>query len=124
MGDTGATKPSPFHNECVIVAATCFESTSRREDDGMVRKTMKTLVVALIAAFAMSSAAEAATPTKTKHRPKHSSRVASGAPPATTKKPLPKKPAASGTRAKASGSAQKSTAKKAPVKRHPSTKPH
>jgi hypothetical protein len=81
------------------------------------------LVVALIAAFAMLSAAEAATPTKTKHRPKHSSRVASGAPPAPAKPATPKKTGTSG-HAKTSASAQKGTAKKAPVKRPPSTKPH
>jgi regulator of protease activity HflC (stomatin/prohibitin superfamily) len=59
----------------------------------MIRKTMKMLVVALIAAFALSSSAEAAAPKKTRHRAKHSSRVASGA--ATTgKKPAAKKKAA------------------------------
>ena len=40
----------------------------------MVRKTMKMLVVALVAAFALSSMAEAAAPKKTvRHRTKHSS---------------------------------------------------
>src|SRR5438132_199498 len=46
----------------------------------MVRKTLKMLVVALVAAFTMSSMAEAAAPKKTRHRAKHSSRVSSGAP--------------------------------------------
>ena len=89
----------------------------------MIRKTMKMLAIALIAAFALSSSAEAATPKKTRHRAKHSSRVASGA--ATTgKKPAAKKKAATGkagARAKAAGKAP--AAKKAPAKRHPATKP-
>ena len=76
----------------------------------MVRKTMKMLLVALIAAFAMSSVAEAATPTKTRHRTKHSSRVASGAPASNhARSRRAKKPAASTTtRAKASGDGTRS----------------
>jgi hypothetical protein len=97
----------------------------------MVRKTMKMLVVALIAAFALSSSmAEAATPKKTRHRVKHSSRVASGAAAMTARKPAApqrkKAPAAkSTTRAKASAStaARKPAAKKAPAPRRPTTKP-
>jgi len=102
----------------------------------MVRKTMKMLLVALIAAFALSSMAEAAAPPKkaVRHRAKHSSRVASGgsAPVAnsngTASKPPAKKkaPAAkSGTRARTSpnASAPKPPAKKAPAKRRPTTKP-
>ena len=89
----------------------------------MIRKTMKMLVIALIAAFALSSSAEAAAPKKTRPRAKHSSRVASGA--ATTgKKPATKKKAATakaGARAKAAGKAP--AAKKAPAKRRPATKP-
>jgi len=89
----------------------------------MIRKTMKMLVIALIAAFALSSSAEAAAPKKTRHRAKHSSRVASGA--ATTgKKPATKKKAATakaGARAKSAGKAP--AAKKAPAKRRPATKP-
>ena len=88
----------------------------------MVRKTMKLLLVALIAAFALSSVAEAA-PKKTRHRIKHSSRVASGAAASTGQKPAAKKKAAAGSRAKASGTAQKPAMKKAPVKRSPTTKP-
>ena len=45
----------------------------------MIRNTLKMLVVTLVAACALSSIAEAATPTKTRHRTKHSSRVSSGA---------------------------------------------
>jgi hypothetical protein len=86
----------------------------------MVRKTLKMLVVALVAAFTMSSMAEAAAPKKTRHRAKHSSRVSSGAPVQTGKKPAAKKrAAASQTRAKAGSTAKK----KAPVTRRPTTKP-
>ena len=86
----------------------------------MVRKTLKMLVVALVAAFTMSSMAEAAAPKKTRHRAKHSSRVSSGAPAQTGKKPPAKKKAAgSQARAKAGSTAKK----KAPVTRRPATKP-
>ena len=95
----------------------------------MVRKTMKMLVVALIAAFALSSIAEAA-PTKTvRHRAKHSSRVSSGAAAMAVKTPAPKKTkraaASSRTRAQSSTSAtaKKPAAKRAPAKRKPTTKP-
>jgi hypothetical protein len=85
----------------------------------MVRKTLKMLVVALVAAFTMSSMAEAAAPKKTRHRAKHSSRVSSGAPVQTGKTPAAKKAAGSQTRAKAGSTAKK----KAPVTRRPTTKP-
>jgi hypothetical protein len=87
----------------------------------MIRNTLKTLVVALVAAFALSSIAEAATPTKTRHRTKHSSRVSSGAASATATKPAAKKKPAP-PRPKASASTT-TTTKKAPAKRRPSTKP-
>ena len=93
----------------------------------MVRKTMKMVVVALIAAFALSSMAEAAPKKTVRHRVKHSSRVASGAAAITTaKKPAPKRkaPAAkSRTRAQAGKSSQNTAASKAPSKRRPTTKP-
>jgi hypothetical protein len=89
----------------------------------MVRKTLKMLVVALVAAFALSSMAEAAAPKKTRHRAKHSSRVASGAVATTGKKPAAKKKAAAKSRAKANGTAKKHTTKKAAAKRRPATKP-
>ena len=89
----------------------------------MVRKTMKMLVVALVAAFALSSMAEAAAPKKTRHRVKHSSRVASGATATTGKKPAAKKKATPHARAKASAPAHKSATKKVPAKRRPTTKP-
>jgi hypothetical protein len=87
----------------------------------MIRKTFKILAVALVAAFALSSTAQAATPKNTRHRTKHSSRVASGAPaPAAGKKPATKKKtSASQTRAKAGSTAKKN----APAVRRPTTKP-
>lgn len=91
----------------------------------MIRKTMKMLAVALIAAFALSSTAvEAAAPKRTRHRAKHSSRVASGAAATIGKKPATKKKAATakaGARTKAAAKAP--AAKKAPAKRRPATKP-
>jgi|GEM_PF-6208777 len=84
-------------------------------------KTMKILMLALIAAFTLSSVAEAVTPKKTRHRAKHSSRVASGAAVTTTKKPAPKGKAAARSHTKA-GATQKSTTRK-PTPRRPPTKP-
>src|SRR3954467_8589581 len=90
----------------------------------MVRKTMKMFVAVLIAAFALSSMAEAATPKKTRHRTKHSSRVSSGAVATTGKTPAAKRKAApkTGTHAKSSATAQ--PLPKPPAKRRPTTKPH
>ena len=91
----------------------------------MGRKTIKMLAVALVAAFALSSMAEAA-PRKTRHRAKHSSRVASGGAPATVKKPAGKKKvtaARSRSGARGAGFAQTPSVKKAPVTRRPTTKP-
>ncbi len=87
----------------------------------MVRKTMKMLVMALIAAFALSSVAEAA-PRKTRHRPKHSSRVASGAAATTSRTPAAKRKAARRAHPRASASSRKPGVKRAPAKR-PTTKP-
>ena len=97
----------------------------------MARKTLKMLAVALVAAFALSSVAEAGAPPKksVRHRTKHSSRVASGASTTTARKPAPKKPAPSSrTRSQASRSTTSAAAAppatKAPVARRQSTKPH
>jgi hypothetical protein len=87
---------------------------------------MKMFVAALIAAFALSSMAEAATPRKTRHRAKHSSRVSSGAVATTGRKPVAKKRAGTAkarTHAQATGTASRSSAAKAPVRRRPATKP-
>jgi hypothetical protein len=109
-----------------MVAGTRITTARFGRDEGMVRKTMKMLVVALIAAFALSSMAEAAAPKKTRHRAKHSSRVSSGAAPVAAKKPAAKKKAATakaGTHTKATGAAKKPAAKKSTAKRRPTTKP-
>jgi hypothetical protein len=86
-------------------------------------KTMKMLMLALIAAFTLSSVAEAATPKKTRHRAKHSSRVASGAAVTTSKKPAAKRKAAARSAARAGATRHKAVAKKAPASRRPATKP-
>ena len=101
----------------------------------MARKTMKMLLLALVAAFALSSVAEAATapPKRTvRHRTKHSSRVASGASTTTAKKPAPKRPSAA-ARARSQSQANRSTTattakkpvvkKPAPAPRRQTTKP-
>jgi hypothetical protein len=92
----------------------------------MARRTMTRLVVALITAFALTASIAEAAPTKTRHRAKHSSRVASGGSTTTGKKPgAKKKPAPSkpGTHAKANGAASPAAAKKATTKHRPTTKP-
>src|ERR1700712_3904250 len=99
-----------------------FTHTLESEGDRMLRKTMKMLVVALIAAFALSSVGEAAAaPKKTRHRTRHSSRVASGAVAPIGKKAAANKRRArarSRARARASVSAQKPlAARKAPAAR-------
>jgi hypothetical protein len=96
----------------------------------MLRKTMKMLVVALVAAFALSSMAEAAPRKTVRHRAKHSSRVSSGEATAGKKPAAKKKRAAASSRTharsrkSATGTAQKPGAKKAPAKHRPATKPH
>ncbi len=98
----------------------------------MVRKTIKIAVMALVAAFALSSMAEAAAPPKRplRHRVKHSSRVASGASTPAAKKPAAKKKPAAPARSRAQASrstastVQTAPATKAPVARRPTTKPH
>jgi TRAP-type C4-dicarboxylate transport system substrate-binding protein len=85
----------------------------------MIRRTITTLLVALVASFALSSPASAATKKPARPRVKHSSHAA-----ATTTKPAVKKmkrtvrkktTAKSSTTARKSGTAQK---------RKPTTKPH
>lgn len=82
----------------------------------MIRRTIKLLLVALIASFALGSFAEAAPAKKTVKRAKHSSRVTAGS---TARKPAAKKPAAK----KRKAAAAKAAAKKPAAKRKPSTKP-
>lgn len=91
----------------------------------MIRKSMTTWLCALVAAVTLSSIAEAAPKKPLPHRPKHSSRVASGSSAATAKKPATKKKTPGGSAAKKkSASVNGSTTKKsAQSKRHPTTKP-
>ncbi len=89
----------------------------------MIRKTLNTLVVALVAAFALSSMAEAAAPKKTRHRPKHSSRVSSGALAPAAQTPAAKKRAAARARAHAGTTTQRPSLKETPANRRPTTKP-
>jgi hypothetical protein len=111
-----------IHEEAVLSYAEPLESPPLRENALMIRKTTKMFIAVLIAAFALSSMAEAAVPKKTRHRTKHSSRVSSGAVATTGEKPATKKKAAKkgGTRA-AAHMAAKPAAKKA--KHRPTTKP-
>ena len=88
----------------------------------MIRKTMKLLLIAILAAITLSSTAEAAQKKTVRHRPKHSSRVTASAAsvPAAVKKSKAKR------RASKSTTAKKSTATKrvkATAKRKPTTKP-
>jgi hypothetical protein len=92
----------------------------------MIRKSMKMLLCALLAAFTLSSIAEAAPKKPLRHRTKHSSRVVSGSAAATAKKPAAKKktPTASAEKKKSGATVHRSTAKKpAQAKRRPTTKP-
>jgi hypothetical protein len=84
----------------------------------MIRRTITALLVALVASFALSSPASAATRKTPRTRVKHSTHAA-----ATTAKPAvkKKKKAAKKKTAKPSTTAKKSS--KTP-KRKPSTKPH
>ena len=89
----------------------------------MIRKTMMALLVALVAAFALSSPADAAPKKAVRARAKHSSRVTTGV--ATTKPAAKKKVAKkrSTARAKATATAKKSAVKKSTAKLKPPTKP-
>ena len=82
----------------------------------MIRHTLKMLLVALLASFALSSEAEAAAKKPVHPRPKHSSRVTSGST-ATTAAKKPSK-----TKKRTASSAKK-PAPRPPAKRKPSTKP-
>jgi hypothetical protein len=93
----------------------------------MARKTVKLLLVALFAAFTVSSVAEAAPVAKkvVRHRTKHSSRVSSGAAASSSSATNTKKPSTTARKSGTSGSASTSgkTAPKTSAKRVPSTKP-
>ena len=85
----------------------------------IIRHTMKMLLVALLASFALSSLAEAAPKKAVRHRPKHSSRVTSG----TTATPTAKKASTKKKRTASASSAKKPAAVRTAAKRKPSTKP-
>ena len=95
----------------------------------MNRNTLKMLLVALVAVFAVSSMAEAAPKKVVRHRTRHSSRVSSGAAATNGKSAVTKrKPAPAAKRKTAPNSnattAHKPAAKKPAVtKRQPTTKP-
>ena len=78
----------------------------------MIRKTLKTLLVGLLAVFTLGSMAEAAPKKVVRHRPRHSTRVAAGATTAVRKRtPRKTKPAA------------RRATPPPPAKRTPATKP-
>jgi DNA-binding protein HU-beta len=94
----------------------------------MTIKAIRIVLVSMAAALVLASAAEAAPRKSVRHRPKHSSRVSTGAVPAqkvqTTAKKSARARARSGSAVKARSTAKKSTAKRSTVKRRPATKPH
>ena len=87
----------------------------------MIRRTFTALLVALVASFALTSPASAATRKTQRPAAKHSSRATTGTKRA---KPTVKKKRAARKKAAAKGSA--TTKKSAPktLKRKPTTKPH
>lgn len=93
----------------------------------MSRKTLKMLLAAIVASFAIASMAEAAPKKAVRHRVKHSSRVSSGAAPTTVDQSTSKKRATASKkkrRAQAGkATAKRSTARKATAKRKPPIKP-
>ena len=87
----------------------------------MIRRTITALLVALVASFALSSPASAATKKNARSRAKHSSHAA-----ATTRtKPTAKKPAAKKRAVKKKTAKSTAAAKKSGTtpKRKPTTKP-
>jgi len=89
----------------------------------MIRRTITALLVALVASFALSSPASAATKKNARPRAKHSSQAATSTrtKPAVKKKTVKRKSAVRKKTAKPSSAAKKSTTTQ---KRKPSTKPH
>ena len=90
----------------------------------MIRRTMKMMLVALVAIFTLGSMAEAAPKKVVKHRARHSTRVsASTTPPPTSARTAKKKTAVSKHRV-TSASRPAATAKRpTTTKRRPATKP-
>jgi len=95
----------------------------------MSRMTIKMLLVAIVASFAIASMAEAAPKKAVLNRVRHSSRVSSGAAPTAGNQSASRKKSTAASRAKrrapaARGTVKKSTTTKATAKRKPLTKPH
>lgn len=95
----------------------------------MNRHTMKMLLVALVAVFAVSSMAEAAPKKVVRHRTKHSSRVSAGAAATsgkaavTRRKPAPAAKSTTAPHASATPARKPAAKKPAATKRTPTTKP-
>ena len=88
----------------------------------MIRRTITALLVALVASFALSSPASAATKKPARSRVKHSSHAAATTTkPAVKKKTVKRKTAVRKKSAKSSSAARKSGTTQ---KRKPTTKPH
>ena len=89
----------------------------------MIRRTITALLVALVASFALSSPASAATKKSARPRVKHASQAATSTPtkPAAKKKTVKRKAAARKKTTKPSSAAKKSGTTQ---KRKPTTKPH
>jgi uncharacterized protein YcfJ len=78
----------------------------------MIRKSMKLLLIAMVAIFALASTSEAAAKKVVHKRPKHSTRVSAGSTHTTKKKTTIRKTSA--------GTVKKTTV----TKKKPTTKPH
>lgn len=90
----------------------------------MTLKAIRIVLVSMAAALVLSSAVEAAPRKSVRHRPKHSSRVSTGAVPAQKAQATAKKRSRRGSAVKSRSTAKKSAAKRSTVKRRPATKPH
>jgi len=94
----------------------------------MSRKTIKMLLVAIVASFAIASMAEAAPKKAVRHRVRHSSRVSSGAATTTGNQSPSKKRAIAASKARrrahvGKATTNKSNASRSTAKRKPITKP-
>ena len=92
----------------------------------MTLKAIRIVLVSMAAALALASAVDAAPRKSVRHRPKHSSRVSTGAVPAQKGQATAKKSSRSrrGSAVKSQSTAKKSTARRSTIKRRPATKPH
>ena len=111
---------------------TCAVSTTSAGGPSLSRKTIKMLLVAIVASFAIASMAEAAPKKAVRHRVRHSSRVSSGAAATTGNQSPSKKRAIAASKArrrtpaakgKGKGALKKSTTGKSTAKPKLLTKP-